>query len=223
MTSEVIVDEAAQVRLWHRVSQFLFREARLLDEWRLAEWYDEMLTDDIRYVVPATDVRDESTGALKLIDDNAARLRQRIEQLLNGEVWCEDPRSRTNRMISNVEIVADQGGYPRWRRMSSHTASGTGAPTPTSGNTGSNSSPRASRSGSGDGSWCSTTRRWSSTARSASSCNGPMTAASPGSPAAAAAEPGLPARPTSSASSAAGARAGPRLRDVVALQPSALA
>lgn len=111
MTSEVTVDEAAQVRLWHRVSQFLFREARLLDEWRLAEWYDEMLTDDIRYVVPATDVRDESTGALKLIDDNAARLRQRIEQLLNGEVWCEDPRSRTNRMISNVEIVADQGGY----------------------------------------------------------------------------------------------------------------
>jgi 3-phenylpropionate/trans-cinnamate dioxygenase beta subunit len=111
MTSEVIVDEAAQVRLWHRVSQFLFREARLLDEWRLIEWYDEMLTDDIRYVVPATDVRDQSFGALGLIDDDAARLRQRIEQILNGEVWCEDPRSRTNRVISNVEILADQGNY----------------------------------------------------------------------------------------------------------------
>ncbi|MBL1109087.1 aromatic-ring-hydroxylating dioxygenase subunit beta [Streptomyces sp. 5-8] len=111
MTSEVIVDEAAQVRLWHRVSQFLFREARMLDEWRLNEWYDEMLTDDIRYVVPATDVHGESADALGLIDDNAARLRQRIEQLLNGEVWCEDPRSRTNRVISNVEILADQGSY----------------------------------------------------------------------------------------------------------------
>jgi p-cumate 2,3-dioxygenase beta subunit len=111
MTSELIVDEAAQVRLWHRVSQFLFREARLLDEWRLIEWYDEMLTDDVRYVVPATDIRDESQDALGLIDDNAARLRQRIEQLLNGEVWCEDPRSRTNRMISNVEILTDQGSY----------------------------------------------------------------------------------------------------------------
>jgi p-cumate 2,3-dioxygenase beta subunit len=111
MTSELIVDDAAQVRLWHRVSQFLFREARLLDEWRLIEWYDEMLTDDIRYVVPATDVRGESADALGLIDDDAARLRQRIEQLLNGEVWCEDPRSRTNRMISNVEILADQGSY----------------------------------------------------------------------------------------------------------------
>ncbi len=111
MTTELIVDDAAQVRLWHRVSQFLFREARLLDEWRLTEWYDEMLTDDIRYVVPATDVHGESADALGLIDDNPARLRQRIEQLLNGEVWCEDPRSRTNRMISNVEILADQGSY----------------------------------------------------------------------------------------------------------------
>lgn len=111
MTSELIVDDAAQVRLLHRVSQFLFREARLLDEWRLIEWYDEMLTDDVRYVVPATDVRGEVPGALGLIDDDAARLRQRIEQILNGEVWCEDPRSRTNRMISNVEILADEGSY----------------------------------------------------------------------------------------------------------------
>ena len=111
MTSVQTVDDAAQVGLWHRVSQFIFREARLLDEWRLIEWYDEMLTDDIRYMVPATDVRDESAGALGLIDDDAARLRQRIEQILNGEVWCENPRSRTNRMISNVEILADQCSY----------------------------------------------------------------------------------------------------------------
>lgn len=111
MFSELTVDDEAQVELWHRVSQFLFREARLLDEWRLIEWYDEMLTDDIRYVVPATDVRDESAGALRLIDDDAARLRQRIEQILNGEVWCENPRSRTNRTISNVELLAAQGSY----------------------------------------------------------------------------------------------------------------
>jgi p-cumate 2,3-dioxygenase beta subunit len=109
LTSELTIDGALQVKLWHRVSQFLFREARLLDEWRLTEWYDEMLTDDIRYIVPATDVRDDRSGALGLIDDDAARLRQRIEQLLNGEVWCEDPRSRTNRLITNVEILADQG------------------------------------------------------------------------------------------------------------------
>jgi p-cumate 2,3-dioxygenase subunit beta len=109
MTIELTIDESAQLRLWHRVSQFLFREARLLDEWRLREWYDEMLTDDIRYSVPATDVRDGTADALGLIDDDAARLRQRIEQLLNGEVWCENPRSRTNRMISNVEILTDRG------------------------------------------------------------------------------------------------------------------
>ncbi|WFE24635.1 aromatic-ring-hydroxylating dioxygenase subunit beta [Solwaraspora sp. WMMD937] len=111
MITELTVDDAARVRLWHRVSQFLFREARLLDEWRLREWYDEMLTADIRYSVPATDVRGEPADALGLIDDDAARLRQRIEQLLNGEVWCENPRSRTNRMITNVEILADRGTH----------------------------------------------------------------------------------------------------------------
>lgn len=111
MITELTVDDEAQVRLWHRVSQFLFREARLLDEWRLREWYAEMLTDDIRYSMPATDVRGEPADALGLIDDDAARLRQRIEQLLNGEVWCENPRSRTNRMITNVEILADRGTH----------------------------------------------------------------------------------------------------------------
>ncbi|TDD59959.1 p-cumate dioxygenase [Kribbella antibiotica] len=107
MTTELTID----VRLWDQVSQFLFREARLLDEWRLLEWYDEMLTEDIRYAVPATDVRGEVAGALGLIEDDAARLRQRIEQLLNDEVWCENPRSRTNRMLSNVEILTDRGTH----------------------------------------------------------------------------------------------------------------
>ncbi|MEV8376383.1 aromatic-ring-hydroxylating dioxygenase subunit beta [Kribbella sp. NPDC056861] len=111
MTTELTVDVTAQLRLWHRVNQFLYREARLLDEWRLTEWYDDLLTEDVRYAVPATDVRGESADALGLIEDDAARLRQRIEQLLNGEVWCENPRSRTNRMISNVEILTDRGTH----------------------------------------------------------------------------------------------------------------
>jgi len=109
--TELMIDAAADLRLWHRVSQFLFREARMLDEWRLTEWYEQMLTDDIRYLVPATDVRGDLPDALGLIDDNPARLRQRIEQLLNDEVWCENPRSRTNRLISNVEILADHGSH----------------------------------------------------------------------------------------------------------------
>ncbi|QFZ18780.1 aromatic-ring-hydroxylating dioxygenase subunit beta [Saccharothrix syringae] len=111
MTTELTIDESARVRLWHRVNQFLFREARLLDEWRLREWYDGMLTHDVHYSVPATDVRGEAVDALGLVDDDAARLRQRVEQLLNGEVWCENPRSRTNRVIGNVEVLADRGTH----------------------------------------------------------------------------------------------------------------
>src|SRR6202011_4365383 len=36
------------------VEDFLYREAALLDEWRLEEWL-EMLTDDAIYQVPSTD------------------------------------------------------------------------------------------------------------------------------------------------------------------------
>jgi len=43
--------------LRQEVEDFLFAEAALLDEWRLDEWL-ALLTDDVTYIVPATDARD---------------------------------------------------------------------------------------------------------------------------------------------------------------------
>lgn len=40
-----------------QIEDFLFEEAALLDEWRLREWLD-LLTDDVVYEVPSTDVPD---------------------------------------------------------------------------------------------------------------------------------------------------------------------
>jgi 3-phenylpropionate/cinnamic acid dioxygenase small subunit len=37
--------------LWHDVQQFLFREARMLDERRFKEWV-ELFTDDVLYWAP---------------------------------------------------------------------------------------------------------------------------------------------------------------------------
>lgn len=91
-----------------QVEDFLYMEARLLDEWRLAEWL-ELMTADVRYEVPATDVRGDYTNALAIISDDAARLRQRVEQLLGNAMWCENPRSRTRRLIGNVGVQAENG------------------------------------------------------------------------------------------------------------------
>ena len=91
------------------VEEFMFMEARLLDEWRLSEWLD-LMTEDARYEVPATDVREHISNTLGIISDDARRLRQRVEQLLGNVMWCESPRSRTRRLVSNVCVVGDKGG-----------------------------------------------------------------------------------------------------------------
>ena len=91
------------------VEDFMFMEAQLLDEWRLSEWLD-LMTEDARYEVPATDVRGDVSNTLGIISDDVRRLRQRVEQLLGNVMWCENPRSRTRRHVSNVRVVGEKGG-----------------------------------------------------------------------------------------------------------------
>lgn len=90
--------------LRHEVEDFLFTEAALLDDWRLDEWL-ALLTEDVRYIVPATDARDaDPSTTLSIISDDAQRLRARAEQLLGKYAWAEHPPSRTRRLITNVRI-----------------------------------------------------------------------------------------------------------------------
>jgi p-cumate 2,3-dioxygenase beta subunit len=91
------------------VEDLLYKEAALLDEWRLDEWL-ELLTEDAIYEVPPTDVPEgDSRNTLFIIADDAVRIRSRVKQLLGKAAWSENPRSRTRRMISNVRIVAAEG------------------------------------------------------------------------------------------------------------------
>lgn len=93
-----------------QVEQFLYREAEMLDEWRLDEWLD--LFDEERggFYMPSTDAPHSQQGkALYLISDNMTRLRSRVSQLLSGITWAENPQSRTRHMISNVRIGEMQG------------------------------------------------------------------------------------------------------------------
>lgn len=92
------------------VEDFLFAEAELLDEWKLAEWL--ALFDEERgsFFIPTTDAPDaDPDTSLYLIADDMTRLRTRVEQLLSGLTWAENPRSRTNHMISNVRITGREG------------------------------------------------------------------------------------------------------------------
>lgn len=99
----------AQLPSRQEVEDLFFREAALLDEWRLEEWL-EMLGEDPVYEIPPTDVPEgDSRNTLFIIADDAVRIRSRVKQLLGKSAWAENPRSRTRRIISNVRVLGAEG------------------------------------------------------------------------------------------------------------------
>jgi ethylbenzene dioxygenase beta subunit len=97
--------------LVHDVEQFLYREARLLDQRQYDEWL-QLFTDDIRYWMPVVSTRErggpEVAGdrELAFFDDNKLTLGLRVKRLYTEFAFAEDPPSRTARVISNVEVAA---------------------------------------------------------------------------------------------------------------------
>ena len=99
------------------VEQFLFKEARLLDERRLAEWLD-LLADDIWYFMPIRrnvkfgdwDLEfSDPENEISYFDETKDILEGRVRQINSGVHWAEEPVSRFEHLISNVEIVDVQG------------------------------------------------------------------------------------------------------------------
>ena len=99
--------------LREQVEDFLFREAALLDDWRLDEWVD-LFTDDGRYIVPTTDLPDgDPQRDLVFIDDDITRLRARAVRLNSRHAHREYPWSRTRRFVSNVRVEETANGELR--------------------------------------------------------------------------------------------------------------
>jgi len=109
--------------LLREIEQFLYREARLLDNRRFREWL-ELFTDDVRYWMAARSNRYPKSskaisildpgryaeddrgreGELAILDETKETLTNRVARLDTGMAWAEDPPSRTRHIISNIEI-----------------------------------------------------------------------------------------------------------------------
>ena len=90
--------------------EFLYREARLADEARYAEWL-ALWTDDAVYWVPATtDPEADPESRLSHIYDNRARLETRIKLLQTGHRYSQVPASLMRRIISNIEVEEGPNG-----------------------------------------------------------------------------------------------------------------
>jgi hypothetical protein len=103
----------ASLKTHHEISQFLYREARLLDEERFRDWIG-MLTTDIHYWLPLRENRfrkdrrpaPEPHNCASVYNDDYTDLDMRVKRLETGLVWTEDPPPRFNRIIANIEVEA---------------------------------------------------------------------------------------------------------------------
>ncbi|MGH7907214.1 MAG: aromatic-ring-hydroxylating dioxygenase subunit beta [Candidatus Binataceae bacterium] len=92
-----------------KVEQFIFHEARLMDENRYDEWL-ALWTEDALYWVPAGRDDLDPKREVSLIYDDHVRLQTRISRLKSGVAHAQDPKSRMRRLVSNLEIEEGENG-----------------------------------------------------------------------------------------------------------------
>lgn len=86
------------------IQQFLFREARLMDEHRYQEWLS-LWTEDGIYWVPCSHDAGDPTQEVSIIYDDRAKMADRAVYLESGTVRDRESRPLMRRVISNVETT----------------------------------------------------------------------------------------------------------------------
>jgi len=100
-------------QLRSQIEDTLFFEAELLDERRYPEWL-ELFADDLVYFMPLRrnvnygDAAHENTREGKdaaWFDEDKLTLSKRVDQILTGIHWAEEPQSRVTHLITNVRVI----------------------------------------------------------------------------------------------------------------------
>jgi 3-phenylpropionate/cinnamic acid dioxygenase small subunit len=112
-TNAGIERSAAYYRLKADVEDFYYHEADLLDERRFRDWL-ELLADDITYFMPirrnvkfgqhAARENTKRGEGISWFDEDKWTLTKRVEQILTGVHYAEEPLSRITHMVSNLQI-----------------------------------------------------------------------------------------------------------------------
>lgn len=104
------------LELQHEIEQFYYEEAALLDERRYGDWL-ALFTDEISYRMPTRSLRYRAEAAREFsgpheiahFDDDKQHLSMRVNRLMSGLAWSEEPASRTRHLISNVRVRSAEG------------------------------------------------------------------------------------------------------------------
>lgn len=104
----------ARLLLKQEIEDFLYLEADLLDKREFKAWLD-LLAEDLVYFMPirrnvkfgqhAERENTKQGEGISWFDEDKWTVTKRVEQILTGVHYAEEPLSRVTHMVSNVRIV----------------------------------------------------------------------------------------------------------------------
>jgi ethylbenzene dioxygenase beta subunit len=101
-------DAGADLERWHAVQQFLFREARMLDERRWEDWL-ALYAPDAEYWVPMAWQQESPKDHVSLFYETVELLRMRLDRLERALSPLDWPPARTNHHLTNVTVEDGAG------------------------------------------------------------------------------------------------------------------
>ncbi|MDX3231342.1 3-phenylpropionate/cinnamic acid dioxygenase subunit beta [Streptomyces sp. ME19-01-6] len=109
--SQPLMEVLEPLALQREVEDFLYKEARLLDNGKYLQWL-ELCTDDIHYWMPGIEDRQRRDPAgtygperMAYFDHDKRLLKERAQHLEHPAAWSQDPPVRHLHVISNIEVI----------------------------------------------------------------------------------------------------------------------
>lgn len=93
--------------LVRRVEEFLFHEARLLDDREFEAWM-ALFADDGIYWIPARPGQTDPLGEVSIAYEDRQLLDVRVRRLRHPENYADQPAARTRRVIGNIMLDAGE-------------------------------------------------------------------------------------------------------------------
>ena len=91
------------------IENFIYREARFMDQHRYDEW-EALWADDAIYWVPCDGDDTDPLHHISIIYADRAGIAARIARLKTGTAWSQEPKSNLRRVVSNIETMEDETG-----------------------------------------------------------------------------------------------------------------
>ncbi|MFZ5835186.1 MAG: aromatic-ring-hydroxylating dioxygenase subunit beta [Pseudomonadota bacterium] len=89
--------------LREKVENFLYKEARLMDENRFMDWF-EMFANPALYWIPANQEDYDPDKHVSLFYGDYNGVKNLAIRLSEGKAFAQEPRARMRRVVSNIEI-----------------------------------------------------------------------------------------------------------------------